>query len=133
MDRAMTEGQQAHGHFQQQQARAAERAVRQRQRDFADDLVIDPRLAVGRPRIRVGAREMAGVQKFLAEEDVAPEVNVGGVFGELENGEANHANDERPRKRELSLLARFRLAAWPENTRCRARQKIFISRTGKNE
>ena len=49
------EGQQAHGHFQQQQARAAERAVRERERDFGDDFVVDPRLAVCGPRIRVGA------------------------------------------------------------------------------
>ena len=37
MDRAMPKVSKPDEHFQQQQARAAERAVRQRQRDFGDE------------------------------------------------------------------------------------------------
>jgi len=39
---------------------------------------------------------VAGLKKFLAKDDVSPEVNVGGVFRELENGKTNHASNKCP-------------------------------------
>jgi hypothetical protein len=89
------ERQQPGGSFQQQQSRAAQGAMRQTQRGFGDDFVVDPAMAGRRPRIGLGAREVAGLQKFLAEQDVPPQVSVNGVVGETKNREAKDAEDER--------------------------------------
>jgi hypothetical protein len=37
---------------------------------------------------------------------VPPKVNVGGVFGELENGKANHASNKRPLQKGACLCWR---------------------------
>ena len=54
--------------------------MREGKRNFADDFVVDPRLAVGGPRIRFRALEVASVEKILAKEDVTPKINVRVVF-----------------------------------------------------
>src|SRR5208282_1710581 len=48
------------------------------------------------PRIRVCSHQMSRQQEIPAIEDVTPKVGIDGVFGELENGEADHANDKSP-------------------------------------
>ena len=69
--------------------------MRQTQRGFGGDFVVDPAMAGRRPRIGLGALEVAGLQNLLTEEDVSPQVGVNGVVGETKNREAKDAEDER--------------------------------------
>ena len=69
--------------------------MRQTQRGFGGDFVVDPAMAGRRPRIGLGALEVAGLQNLLTEEDVSPQVGVNGMVGETKNREAKDAEDER--------------------------------------
>src|ERR1017187_5647262 len=62
--------------------------------------VIDPFVTWRRPRIRVRPRQVSRLQQMFAVKNVAPEVGIGGIFGELEDGETNHANDKRPSQKQ---------------------------------
>jgi hypothetical protein len=42
--------------------------------------MVDPRLTVGGPGIRLGPGQMTSVQKSFSEQDVSPEIDVGRVF-----------------------------------------------------
>ena len=100
------ERQQSDNGFEQQQPRPAECAMRQPQRGFAEDFVIDPRVARGRPGIRICAREMADLEKFFSEQDVTPQVGVNGVVRQAKNGKTNDAEDERTAQRETGWRRR---------------------------
>ena len=80
--------------------------MRRSQRDFTEDFVIDPRMAGCRPGIGIRAREVAGLEKFLAEEDVTPQVGVNGVIGELKESETKNAENERTAQRETGWRRR---------------------------
>jgi hypothetical protein len=50
--------------------------------------MVERRLSVGRPGIIINRGWLSGLNKLFPEENVGPQIRVGGVFGELEYRQA---------------------------------------------
>lgn len=73
--------------FEEEDAAAATEVLGGAEEEFSEAFVVGPREAFSRPGVEFGFGDGAGLQHVLAEGDVAPEVGVGRVFGELEDGQ----------------------------------------------
>lgn len=57
--------------------------------------MIKRRLAVSRPGIAINCGRLSRLNKLFSKKDVRPQIGIGGVFGKLENGEAQDRDDKR--------------------------------------